>query len=92
MKKINNIVGKIVNSYGIGKQAESAFICYEADQISKKDFNSKFKAISFNRGILTIQTRDPMISQELQFKNKLILDKLNQKIGHFRVERIFFRN
>jgi len=87
MKKIDRVIGKVMGSYGITEQAESAYICFLANEIAR----DKFKALSFKNNVLTLQVSDPYLAQKIQFTQQKIISTLNKKIGTAKVQRIRFR-
>lgn len=87
MKKINKSLEKILRSYGIFEQAESAYICYVANEIAA----GKFAAHSFKNGLLTLLVKDSYQAQEINFNQRTIIEAINNKIGKEKVQRIRFR-
>lgn len=86
-KSIGQVLPKIVNKYNIKKPALASYICFTANDL----FSSEFTALSFDKGILTIQAGDHFQAQELRLNQTKILDKLNGKLGGQLVEKIRFR-
>lgn len=80
-------MGKVLGSYGITEQAESAYICFLADQLAQ----GQFQAQSFKNGVLTLQVENSYLAQEIQFTTQKIISDLNKKIGTLRVQRIRFK-
>ena len=86
-EKINKILIKRANKYGIKNVADASRICF----IAKAESNNEFEPKSFKGGVLTILVKNNIIASEIQMKSASIIKKINQKIGDDVVKRIVFR-
>lgn len=86
-EKVDEIIDRRAKYYGLHDQIEAARICFEA----KRLYTIQLEPISFKNGILTVSVKKSTEAQELQFKEKEVIKKLNQKIGQEVVKHLKFR-
>lgn len=84
MQKVSNILLKSLSKRGLAGTAISAEVCYFADEWAK----SRFKSISFSRGILKVSVRSSASAQELSMDEEKLIGHLNKKIGRDIVKRV----
>lgn len=83
-EKINNVVFRQANKHGFRNQAAAARICFEA----KRLYSDLFEPISFKNSVLTVGVENSFQAQEVQFKQKEIIEKINNKIGSQVIKRL----
>lgn len=69
------------------KPLEAAAICQAARKIAA----GRFGVISFKNGLLTLSVENSLQAANLQSESQEIIEKINQKIGERRVQKIRFR-
>ena len=88
MDKVGNLLLKSLSKRGLAGTAISAEICYFADEWGK----SRFKSISFSRGVLKVSVRSSAAAQELSMDEEKLIKHLNKKIGREIVKRVRIMN
>lgn len=87
MKKISKIISNNVQYKRFKKPLEAAAIC----DVARMCIKSHAEIISFNRGLLTVGVNSPYDAADLQMQSAEIIEKINNKIGENKVERLRFK-
>ncbi len=87
MEEINKIINRVANRRNLTKICDSSYICFVFNQL----FKDKYKAVAYKAGDIYLESANSLESQEIYFKQRQILEQLNQKIGKKLVNRIKFR-
>ncbi|MCL5795622.1 MAG: DUF721 domain-containing protein [Patescibacteria group bacterium] len=87
MENINKIIHRVANSRNLNKVCDSSYVCFVFNELFKK----QYKAVAYKSGDIYLESSDSLESQEIYFKQRQILEKLNQKLGKKLVNRIKFR-
>ena len=86
-QSIDKLVQKKIRNLSIEKSAQSGHVCF----IAKNILDSDSSPFSFSKGILSVQVKDNIAAQEIKFRERQIIERINAKIGQELVRRISFR-
>lgn len=94
--QISDLLQKTLNRAGINRQVEAARICdYYHNALQKTDINKKAletsKAIYYRNNILTVAVLGSVWAQEIQMRQYLIVEEINNYFQKDIVSRIIFK-
>jgi hypothetical protein len=91
---IKNLLDDSIRKAGISDQVEASIVCEEFNKIALEilgeQVKGKLKALYVKNQTLTIAVMSSSIGQEIKLHEAAILEKLNQKTGPNKVERLRF--
>jgi len=91
---LKNLLPESIQKAGIAKQVGAAVVCNEFDKIMLEIFGdkvkNKVKAQYVKNGTLTVAVLSSVWGQEIKLHEQEILEKLRQKVGENKVERLRF--
>lgn len=91
---IKNLLNESVRHAGVSEQVEAAMICDEFNKIALEilgpGVKDKLRALYVKNKTITIAVMSSSIGQEIKLHEPEILEKLNQKAGPNKVERLRF--
>jgi len=87
MEDIKNIIGRQSKLKRLHKPLEAAYICKIADSLA----DDCYDAVSFKNGLLTVGVSSNLAAANLQVESSKIIERINQKVGENRVQRIRFK-
>jgi hypothetical protein len=91
---IKNLLGDSIKKAGISDQVEASVVCEEFDKIAVEilgdQVKDKLRALYVKNQTLTIAVMSSVMGQEIKLHEHEILEKLNQKTGQNKVERLRF--
>jgi hypothetical protein len=91
---IKNLLGGSIKNAGISDQVEAAVVCEDFNKIAVEilgeNVKDKLKALYVKNKTLTIAVMSSALGQEIKLHEHEILEKLNQKTGKNKVERLRF--
>ncbi|HRY59962.1 MAG TPA: DciA family protein [Patescibacteria group bacterium] len=93
-------IGKLTKSVLVGKNlnraAQAALVCHEAEKalegLFDKDFLKQVKIISSRDDCLYLSTTGSVYSQEVNLREKDILDAINKLLQNKSITRIRFKS
>lgn len=96
MKELSTFGQIFRNKYSIksvlGRQVQAGLAVEAANDFIKSEWGQKAldlaKGISLKRGTITIAAANAIMSQEIKFKQKEIMDFINKKIGQSAVKKL----
>lgn len=88
MEKINKLIMGTLAKKGLAGPAQSAQICFYATEWPV----AQITPISFSKGLLKVSVSSSSESSELQMKESLLIDFINQKMGKNVVRRLRILN
>jgi len=92
--QIKNLLQQSVNRAGITKEVRAAVVCNEFDKIITGIFGNKaknkVKAQYVKNNTLTVAVLSSVWGQEIKLHEQEILEKLHNKVGQNKVERLRF--
>jgi len=93
-EQIGNLLNKTINKAGIAEQVGAVVVC---DQFNKivieilgEKIKDKVKAMYVKNNTLTVAVLSSVVGQEMKLHEQEILEKLRQKVGENKVERLRF--
>jgi len=82
MESIKNLLGKSLRRANISHQVELALALEEFSKIVSQEFEGAAKdrvqALYIRDGVITVACLSAPLAQELKFRERIILDKLNK--------------
>lgn len=90
MQQLKSAISRFLQNNGLDKgvNQQNAIIIWE--EIVGKTIASNTTAETVEHGVLTIKTTNPAWRQELVFKKRDIIEKLNSKLGKNTIREIRF--
>jgi hypothetical protein len=79
------------NRMGIGTEFHAIKICHDARKYLDKcfpDYQQEYRVASFKTGCLTITTKNPAVSQQIQIKSHMLQQELNQTLGENTITKV----
>ena len=94
INSIGNLLGESIRNAGISEQVGAAVICDEFNRIILETLGEqvkdKIRALYVKNKTMTIAVMSSSLGQEIKLHEHEILEKLNQKTGTNRVDRLRF--
>ena len=90
-KQLHQIMSKLMKHPKIRKRLQELDVIEIWDDIIGKDLKKYIKDASFSKKTITVRFSSSVLRNELSYKKKDIIDKINKKIGKDLVKDIEFR-
>ena len=91
---IKNLLSGSIQRSGVAPQVEASLVCEEFNKIALEilgeNIRDKVKALYIKNNTLSIAVMSSALGQEIKLHELEILQKLNQKTGQNKVERLRF--
>ncbi|MBP7819472.1 DUF721 domain-containing protein [Candidatus Gracilibacteria bacterium] len=86
-----SLFNKSAHKLGIHRQLTSSYICevcrQTLDSLSS-NIAKECQVISYNKGIIKIQTNHPIVSQQLHGQSQLLIETINKRLGRNSITKI----
>lgn len=90
-----SLFNKSAHKLGIHRQLTASYIC-EICRQTLHSLNSQIttntQVISYNKGIIKIQTTHPIISQQLHSQSQLLIETINNRLGRNIISKIIIQS
>lgn len=86
-----SLFSKSAHKLGIHRQLTASYICEICRQTLDSLANNiaaDSQVISYNKGIIKIQTNHPIVSQQLHGQTQLLIETINNRLGRKLITKI----
>jgi hypothetical protein len=90
-KKLDDVLHELIDQLGLSKRLEEQRVISDFESIMGQEFCKRAKAVRIEHGVLYLQVINSVWRQELYYQKTLIIERINDAIGHPMVREVVFR-
>lgn len=92
---IQKILEKRIRQYRFWPEISAFKVCQlwqeEIEKFFGKKFLNQIQPLSFKRGVLFVQVKNPALAQELQFRGEEVKRRINKRLKENILKKIVYR-